>query len=136
MARRLTSVAVASCWGVLVIFGAASAATRPDLDRAPAAVAGASVPAAAAVGTEASAVGRPGAGDGAAAKSEPRIEARIAALLRKMTLEQKVAQMIQADMRSVTPEDVRKYRLGSILNGGGAFPNNEKHSTAADWVAL
>jgi beta-glucosidase len=31
---------------------------------------------------------------------------------------------------------VRKYRLGSILNGGGAFPNNDKHATVADWVAL
>src|SRR6202011_675586 len=66
----------------------------------------------------------------------PRIEARISELLRKMTLEQKVGQMIQADIRSVTAEDVRKYRLGSILNGGGAFPGNEKHSTVSDWVAL
>lgn len=64
------------------------------------------------------------------------IEARVADLLRKLTLEQKVAQMIQADIRSVTPEDVRQYRLGSILNGGGAFPNNDKHATIADWVDL
>src|SRR5689334_5342515 len=63
-------------------------------------------------------------------------EARIAGLLRAMTLEQKVAQMIQPDIRSVTPEDVRKYHLGSILNGGGAFPNNEKHSRTSDWVSL
>jgi beta-glucosidase len=64
------------------------------------------------------------------------IEVRVADLLRKLTLEQKVAQMIQADIRSVTPEDVRQYRLGSILNGGGAFPNNDKHATIADWVDL
>ena len=64
------------------------------------------------------------------------MEARIAAVLRKLTLEQKVAQMIQADIRSVTPEDVKAYRLGSILNGGGAFPANEKHSAVSDWVAL
>jgi beta-glucosidase len=67
---------------------------------------------------------------------DPRIEARISELLRKMTLEQKVGQMIQADIRYVTPEDVRTYRLGSILNGGGAFPGNEKHAKVSDWVAL
>jgi beta-glucosidase len=67
---------------------------------------------------------------------DPRIEARISELLRKLTLEQKVAQMIQADIRYVTPEDVKTYRLGSILNGGGAFPANEKHAAVSDWVAL
>src|ERR1041385_3943683 len=66
----------------------------------------------------------------------PDNETRIAELLRAMTLEQKVAQMIQPDIRSVTPQDVRKYHLGSILNGGGAFPNNEKHSSTSDWVSL
>ena len=69
-------------------------------------------------------------------KKDPRLEARITELLGKMTLEQKVAQMLQADIRSVTPEDVRKYRLGSILNGGGASPGNEKYSKVSDWVAL
>src|SRR5882757_5372787 len=69
-------------------------------------------------------------------KKDPRLEARITGLLRKMTLEQKVGQMVQADIRSVTPEDVRKYRLGSVLNGGGAFPANEKNSKVSDWVAL
>ena len=67
---------------------------------------------------------------------DPRIEARITALLGQLTLEQKVAQMVQADIRYTTPEDVRKYRIGSILNGGGAFPGNNKHATVADWVAL
>src|SRR5882757_6327489 len=70
------------------------------------------------------------------ANVRPTDEARIAELLRKMTLEQKVGQMVQADIRSVTPEDVRKYRLGSVLNGGGAFPGNEKHAAVSDWVAL
>jgi beta-glucosidase len=67
---------------------------------------------------------------------DPRIEARIADLLRQLTLEQKVAQMVQADIRYITPEDVKAYRLGSILNGGGAFPGNDKHADISDWVAL
>jgi beta-glucosidase len=65
-----------------------------------------------------------------------QIEAKVAALLARMTLEQKIGQMVQADIRSVTPEDVRKFRLGSVLNGGGAFPGENKHASVADWVAM
>src|SRR5215831_11935102 len=68
----------------------------------------------------------------AAIPSDAALEARISSLLAGMTLEQKVAQMVQPDIRSVTPDDVRRYRLGSILNGGGAFPANRKYSTLAD----
>jgi beta-glucosidase len=67
---------------------------------------------------------------------DAKIEARIAELLGQMTLEQKVAQMTQPDIRWVTPEDVRKYGLGSILNGGGAWPGNDRNATVADWVSL
>jgi beta-glucosidase len=67
---------------------------------------------------------------------DPKIEARIVELLGKLTLEQKVAQMVQPDIRYVTPADVKKYRLGSILNGGGAWPHENKHSSVSDWVKL
>ena len=50
------------------------------------------------------------------------IEQQIDNLLLQMSLEQKVGQVIQAEIQSVTPKDVRKYHLGSILNGGGSFP--------------
>ncbi len=53
-----------------------------------------------------------------------------------MTLEQKVGQITQADIRSVTPDDVRKYYLGSILNGGGAWPAMNMHSSVDDWLKL
>jgi beta-glucosidase len=53
-----------------------------------------------------------------------------------MTLEQKVGQMTQADIRSITPDDVRHYNIGSVLNGGGAWPSMNMHSTIADWVNL
>ncbi|MCW8093168.1 glycoside hydrolase family 3 protein [Alteromonas sp. ASW11-130] len=65
-----------------------------------------------------------------------RVEKRVAALLETMTLEQKVAQVIQPEIRDITVEDMRKYGFGSYLNGGGAFPNNDKHATVQDWVAL
>jgi beta-glucosidase len=72
----------------------------------------------------------------ASADQDTQLEAKIAALLARMTLEQKVGQMVQADIRSVTPEDIRKHRLGSVLNGGGAFPGENKHASVGDWVAL
>jgi beta-glucosidase len=53
-----------------------------------------------------------------------------------MTLEQKIGQMTQADIRSITPDDVRRYYIGSILNGGGAWPAMNMHSTVDDWLKL
>src|SRR5581483_12362597 len=47
------------------------------------------------------------------------VEARVRSIVSGMTLEQKIGQMTQADIRSITPEDVRRYYIGSILNGGG-----------------
>jgi len=71
-----------------------------------------------------------------AIKQDPKIENKIVSLLKTMTLEQKVAQMIQPEIRDITVEDMRKYGFGSYLNGGGAFPNNNKHASPADWVKL
>ena len=64
------------------------------------------------------------------------IELKVKTLLDSMTLAQKVAQMIQPEIRDITVEDMRKYGFGSYLNGGGAFPNNNKHSTPQDWIEL
>ncbi|KNC66133.1 beta-glucosidase, partial [Pseudoalteromonas rubra] len=67
---------------------------------------------------------------------DPEIERQVSALLSKMTLEQKVAQMIQPEIRDITVEDMRRYGFGSYLNGGGAFPGNNKHASVKDWVDL
>jgi beta-glucosidase len=40
---------------------------------------------------------------------DPAMEARIDSILARMPLEEKVAQTIQPDISSVTPEDVRNY---------------------------
>jgi beta-glucosidase len=53
-----------------------------------------------------------------------------------MTLEQKVGQMTQPDIRSVTPDDVRRYYIGSVLNGGGAWPGMNMHASVDDWLRL
>src|SRR2546421_6376594 len=64
------------------------------------------------------------------------LESRVHAIVAGMSLEQKIGQMTQADIRSVTPDDVRKYYIGSILNGGGAWPAMNMHSSVADWLRL
>ncbi len=64
------------------------------------------------------------------------IEAKIDELLAKMPLEQKVAQMIQPEIRDFTVEDMRRYGFGSFLNGGGSFPNQDKYATREAWVEL
>ncbi|MEQ8176928.1 MAG: exo 1,3/1,4-beta-D-glucan glucohydrolase [Amphiplicatus sp.] len=64
------------------------------------------------------------------------LEARIRDILSAMTLEEKVGQTIQADISAVTPDDVRKYDLGSVLNGGNSGPNRENRSPPEDWLAL
>ncbi|WP_196140511.1 exo 1,3/1,4-beta-D-glucan glucohydrolase [Aliikangiella sp. G2MR2-5] len=69
-------------------------------------------------------------------QKDSRVEKLVSELLKNMTIEQKVAQMIQPEIRDITVEDMRKYGFGSYLNGGGAFPNNNKHSTPKDWIAL
>jgi beta-glucosidase len=58
------------------------------------------------------------------------------ALLTTLSLEQKVGQMIQGEIAHVTPDDLRKYGLGSVLNGGGSFPGGEKNASIDDWLAL
>jgi beta-glucosidase len=66
---------------------------------------------------------------------DPKIEARIKSILAKMSLEQKVGQIVQADLGSVTPDDVATYHLGSILNGGNSAPGGKQWAPAAEWLA-
>jgi len=67
---------------------------------------------------------------------DPDIEAQIDEILPKLTLEQKVGQVIQGDSDSVTPEDVKKYRLGSVLSGGNSAPGPLNYAETKAWVEL
>jgi beta-glucosidase len=64
------------------------------------------------------------------------IEAKVSALLAQMSVEQKVGQIIQADIASVTPQQVRDYYLGSVLNGGNSAPGRDNRVGAAAWLEL
>jgi beta-glucosidase len=62
-------------------------------------------------------------------------EAFVSELMAKMSLEEKVGQMIQGDIGSVRPEDLRKYPLGSILGGGSSPPlGAPDRSPAGPWI--
>lgn len=67
---------------------------------------------------------------------DPAQEARIEQILAGMTLAQKVGQMTQPEIKFVTPEQVRRFYIGSVLNGGGAWPGNNKYAALQDWVQL
>jgi len=67
---------------------------------------------------------------------DPAIEARVAEILASMTLEQKVGQMVQPEIKAITPDEVRQYYIGSVLNGGGSWPAMNKHAKVEDWVKL
>jgi beta-glucosidase len=58
------------------------------------------------------------------------------ALLARLSIERKVAQIIQPDIGSITPADMREYRFGSILNGGNSGPYGNDKAPAADWLKL
>ncbi len=68
--------------------------------------------------------------------ADPAREARIRDLLATMTIEEKVGQIVQGDLGSVTPADVRRYRLGSVLAGGNSDPGGKYNAPAAAWLAL
>jgi beta-glucosidase len=102
---------------------------------------------AAALGLAHAGAAQPGAGDATVHPAQwpkvrwplPRdaaLERRVQALMAKMSLRDKVGQVIQADIGSVTPEDVRTYRLGAILAGGNSKPGGALVAGPAQWLAL
>jgi len=58
------------------------------------------------------------------------------ALLARMSLKRKVAQIIMPDIGSITPADMRRYRFGTILNGGNSGPYGNDKAPAEDWLKL
>ena len=67
---------------------------------------------------------------------EAIITQRAGEILAQMTLEEKIGQVIQADIASVTPAEVKRYNLGSVLNGGNSAPGGDKVAPPEEWIAL
>lgn len=68
--------------------------------------------------------------------SDPALETQIAKQLARMSLAEKVAQIIQADIAAITPEEAKTYKIGAILNGGNSAPNGRFDASAQEWLNL
>ncbi|GAA2165140.1 glycoside hydrolase family 3 protein [Actinomadura napierensis] len=85
------------------------------------------------------ALGTGGAGTPAGASAVPYLDpavpvaARVDDLLSRMSLDDKLGQMTQAERRYVTPAEAGKYRIGSILSAGGSAP---KPNTPEGWADM
>jgi beta-glucosidase len=64
--------------------------------------------------------------------SQP-VEARVADLLGRMSLDQKIGQMTQASNTNLTPGDITNYALGAVLSAGDGFP---PVNTLSGWTAM
>ncbi|MFC3581611.1 glycoside hydrolase family 3 protein [Sphingomonas hylomeconis] len=67
---------------------------------------------------------------------DPKVEARIDALIRRMSVADKVGQLIQVDIASIEPADLKTYKLGSILNGGNSGPGGNDLAPPIAWLTL
>ena len=80
--------------------------------------------------------GEPGGGGVVYENPRAPIRERVADLLSRMTLEEKVGQMTQAERASVTddPTQISTLALGSLLSGGGSVPTPNTPEGWADMV--
>ena len=67
-------------------------------------------------------------------KTDADTEARVEALLKQMTLAEKIGQMTQVDSGALASKsDIQNYALGSILSGGSSDPVD---NSAQSWLGL
>lgn len=62
------------------------------------------------------------------------VEERVADLVSRMTLNEKIGQLVLVDKRKIIlKEDISRYGFGALLSGAGANPDP---NTPADWLAM
>ncbi|KAK9042305.1 hypothetical protein V6N11_017382 [Hibiscus sabdariffa] len=62
------------------------------------------------------------------------LNVRIKDLMGRMTLEEKIGQMVQIERNVSSAEVMRKYFIGSLLSGGGSVP--APHASPKDWINM
>lgn len=67
---------------------------------------------------------------------EAAAPASIESIVARMSVERKVAQLIQPQINSFTAADMERYRFGSYLNGGNGGPYGDEFAPAAEWLRL
>lgn len=61
------------------------------------------------------------------------IDDNIAAFLEKMTLEEKVGQMLQVERQSISLKDIKNFHIGSVFAAGGSSPDD---NTIREWRSM
>ena len=73
------------------------------------------------------------------------IDHKVDSILSIMTLDEKVGQMTQVEMRFIEPSDIKDLHIGSLLSGGGGVPNlstiskdmeNELDNSPKSWLSM
>lgn len=90
----------------------------------------------AAIGLAASAIANSKPPPERPASDTAAVDAQIRSLVSRISVERKVAQLVMPDISTITPDDVRQYRFGTILNGGNSGPGGNDLAPARDWLAL
>lgn len=77
----------------------------------------------------------------ASCSSEPAhgadpVTLRAEAIRAAMSVEEKIGQILQADISAITPDEARTYHIGSVLNGGNSAPGGGKTADPQAWVEL
>lgn len=62
------------------------------------------------------------------------LKVRIDDLMKRMTLEEKIGQMTQAERNYSSPDDIKKYFIGSVVSGGGSVPAPK--ASAETWINM
>jgi beta-glucosidase len=62
------------------------------------------------------------------------VEKRVDDLLSRMTLDEKIGQMVQPERTSVSANDIKTYGIGSVLSGGGSLPTTG--NKPKDWADM
>ncbi|GAB2274499.1 hypothetical protein Dimus_009267 [Dionaea muscipula] len=75
-------------------------------------------------------------GDQYAKYRDPKqpIPVRISDLMKRMTLQEKIGQMVQLERMNATPAIMKEDSIGSLLSGGGSVPKPK--ATAAEWIDM
>ena len=58
---------------------------------------------------------------------------KVEILLAKMSLAQKIGQMVQTERMAISPEELKAWHIGSVLSGGGSCPGD---NLVQDWVDM
>ena len=64
------------------------------------------------------------------------LESYVETTLEQMTIDEKLGQMIQAEVQQLHPTDIETYKIGSALNGAGVWPTKDRYSSPAAWASM